>query len=110
MAFAYSEMSILVVRDPAAAHAKLIELFEMHAGDVRVVAAALSVNWSTVFRWLSRLAAQGFSDPRQGKRGTPGRKPTGRQPAPVETRVSIAKRPPRLAQPKKARVRKKRGV
>jgi len=63
MSFRHDPLGALVTTDPARAHAKLVSSFKRQRG-LHAVARALGVAPSTVTRWISRLGAEGYTDPR----------------------------------------------
>jgi response regulator of citrate/malate metabolism len=75
MAFVYNEFSNEVQSAPKKAFGKLQKLFRDHNGSTTEVAKALGVNRTTIHRWLARFESLKLGDPRDGLRGTAGRRP-----------------------------------
>ncbi len=63
MPFRHNVLGALVAANPKAAHKQLASLFKTH-GSSDAVASALSVDTSTLGRWIKRLQKAGLSDPR----------------------------------------------
>lgn len=64
----------LIQRDPEAAHKRLRALFAKHDGNLQAVAEQLGYHRESVVRWIAMLIDEGYEDPRDGRRGRPGRK------------------------------------
>lgn len=64
MAYNPTPVGVAVHQEPGRAHEMLVELFKRCAGSRRRVAEQLGVDESTLHRWIQKLRAAGFEDPR----------------------------------------------
>jgi hypothetical protein len=83
----YTRLGELMSRDPMLAHSRLTALFSRHRVNATVAEKA-GVNESTLRRWVARLLALGFKDPRVVRHGERG--PDKRPRAP-KTRASVSR-------------------